>query len=90
MKAVLVWGMLDIFKENPCLSDRVKLVYPLFGMKWCTIFLNEFVPNDFSRRAFAAAGPLDRSRVRTEQLLKAVDLCRKIKEIYKDFPYAVK
>lgn len=88
MKATFVSGMLDIFKKNSWLPERVKLVYPLFGMKWCTIFLNEFVPNDFSRRVFAAAGPLDRSRVRREQLLKAKNLYRKIKETYLNFPYA--
>lgn len=89
MKAAFVSGMLDIFKENSWLPERVKLVYPLFGMKWCMIFLNEFVPNDFSRRVFAAAGPLDRSRVRREQLLKAKNLYRKIKETYLNSPYAV-
>ena len=88
MKRNFVQGMLAAFRENEQLLERVRIVYPLFGMKWCMIFLNEFVPNDFSRRAFAAANPLDRSRLRTEQLRKAVNLCRKFKETYEDFSYA--
>lgn len=90
MKEGFVRGMLDVFKEHNWLIHRVKLVYPLFGMKWCMIFLNEFVPNDFSRRAFAAASPLDTSQVRRKQLLKARNLYRKIKETYSNFPYANK
>lgn len=88
MKKAFVVGMLDVFKENKRLADRIKLVYPLFGLKWCMILLNEFVLNDFSRRAFAAAGQLDRGQVRREQLLKARNLYQKIKETYLDFPYA--
>lgn len=88
MKEEFVRRMLDVFKENSRLVDRLKVVYPLFGLKWCTIFLNEFVPSDFRRRAFAATNPLDRSQARREQLLKARNLYRKIKETYFNFSYA--
>lgn len=88
MKKAFVQRMLETFKENQQLTQRVKLVYPLFGLKWCTIFLNEFIPNDFSRRAFASANPLDRSQVRQAQLLKAKNLFQQIQETYLKFPYA--
>ena len=88
MKEVFVRRMLDAFKENNRLIDRLKVVYPLFGLKWCMIFLNEFIPSDFTRRAYAAGNPLDRDQVRKEQLRKARNLYRKLKETYLKFPYA--
>ena len=88
MKEVFVRWMLDVFEENSRLIDRFKVVYPLFGLKWCMIFLNEFIPSDFTRRAYAAGNPLDKHQVRKEQLHKARDLYRKLKEIYLKFPYA--
>lgn len=88
LKNEFVRRMIDIFGKNKRLAERVALVYPLFGLKWCTIFLNEFVPNDFSRRAYAAGDPLDRNRIRKEQLCKARNLCQKLKETYLRFPYA--
>ena len=81
---------MELFKENNRFTERVKIVYPLFGLKWCMIFLNEFLADDFSRRAFAAVGPLDRKRVRREQLQKARNLYQHIKEAYAEFPYAVR
>ncbi len=88
MKKVFVQGMLAAFGENEQLLERVKIVYPLFGMKWCMIFLNEFIPSDFTRRAYAAGNPLDRDQVRKEQLRKARNLYRKLKATYLKFPYA--
>ncbi|WP_419786438.1 aminoglycoside phosphotransferase family protein [Pseudodesulfovibrio sp.] len=35
---------------------RAAPLFPLFGLKWCCILLNEFVPRDMARRAFAIAG----------------------------------
>lgn len=82
MKKCFARGMLDVFKENERLIDRIRVVYPLHGLKWCAILLNEFIPNDFSRRSFAAGNPLDPSQVRRQQLLKAKGLYRTIKETY--------
>ncbi len=88
MKRNFTRRMLEAFKENSRLIERVRLAYPLFGLKWCMIFLNEFIPNDFSRRAYAAVGMLDKSVARRGQLQKAKTLYRHIKEVYMEFPYA--
>ncbi len=87
LKKEFVRQMLGVFSENKQLAKRVALVYPLFGMKWCTIVLNEFVANDFSRRVYAAGDSLDREQICAEQLRKAKQLFRKIKETYVEFPY---
>lgn len=90
LKRNFVHKMLDAFAEDRQLAQRVKIAYPLFGLKWCMIFLNEFIPDDFSRRAYAAGDPLDTDKIRKEQLRKAKSLCQKIKETYLRFPYADK
>jgi len=82
MKKAFVSRTLEAFAENRQLTQRVRIVHPLLALKWCMIMLNEFVPGDFSRRVYAAGNPLDKAQVRKEQLLKAKNLCRTIKETY--------
>lgn len=63
------------------LPKRVAALYPLYGVKWCLILLNEFLRGADARRRFAAASSCledDLSR-RTLQLAKAramLDLAR--------------
>lgn len=35
------------------LRRRARLAFPLFGIKWCLILLNEFLPGPLNRRVFA-------------------------------------
>ena len=42
------------FAADEELALRLQIVEPLFGLKWCTILLNEFVAADLARRRFAA------------------------------------
>lgn len=86
MKKTFVHRMTDAFAENQPLAQRVELVYPLLGIKWCLIFLNEFIPDEFSRRIYASGNPSNKTDVMKEQLLKARNLYRKIKETYQEFP----
>lgn len=37
---------------GPALA-RLKVVYPAYGLKWCLILLNEFLPRSLNSRAFA-------------------------------------
>ena len=37
-----------LFADVPMLADRARLVYPLFGLKWAMILLNDFLPERFS------------------------------------------
>ncbi|MEG3969494.1 phosphotransferase [Microcoleus sp. T2B6] len=79
--------MLCGFKDSKHLAERVEIVYPLFGLKWCLILLNEFVPQDLLRRGFAQAIDLDRSKLQIEQLAKAKRMLQKILANYEQFPY---
>jgi hypothetical protein len=56
--------------DGGALAERTRLALPLFGIKWCLILLNEFLPDALDRRRFALAGggPED---LRAAQLAKA-------------------
>ena len=86
LKVYFVRRMRTIFKEDPGFNVRLKSVFPLFGLKWCLIFLNEFISTESDRRDFASPFK-NKTVVRLEQLIKAQTLSAKIKLMYKDFPY---
>lgn len=55
---------------DPNFSRRLDLLFPLIGLRWCMILLNEFLPEGWSRRTFA--GPAaDRTEVLSRQFMKA-------------------
>lgn len=86
-KQQFVTETLDLFRENTWLKDRLKVLYPVFGIKWCLIFLNEFIPAEFDRRDFALTKTVSRRTVLQTQLLKATKMLNKIKRMYRNFPY---
>ena len=69
------------------LEDRIRVVCPLFGLKWCLILLNEFVPQELDRRAFATGNDQDSHEVQTRQLLKAKKMLDTAKQYYEDCPF---
>ena len=81
LKIYFVERMKVIFEEDPCFKNRLESFFPLFGLKWCLIILNEFTA-DAQRRIFAGA-----QIKRFEQLERAKILTQRIKDIYKEFPY---
>ena len=87
LKMYFVGRMRRTFKEDPCFNARLKCLFPLFGLKWCLIFLNEFISTELDRRDFALPYIKDKSTVRLEQLIKAKRLSKKIKVTYQYFPY---
>ncbi len=64
-------GMCRIHRDDPDFPRRLALSHPLFGLRWCAILLNEFLPERWANRAFAGedrekeavlARQLDRAR----------------------------
>jgi len=82
-----VAGLLRHFADCAVLADRLACVYPLFGLKWCLILLNEFLPEHLVRRRFAGAGVGDRQTVQMVQLSKARGMLKRILREYEHFPY---
>ena len=44
LKRRFIRRMLQCFEDQADLLQRVEIVYPLFGLKWCMIILNPFSP----------------------------------------------
>lgn len=79
-----VKGFLCHFSRvDESLYTRVCGVFPLYGVKWCLILLNEFLRASDDRRQFAAQGNCvgDRER-RGVQLEKARNMLNKTREIH--------
>jgi hypothetical protein len=85
LKRRFIAGFVSRFE--PRLERRLPLVYPLCGLKWCAIFLNEFVPQFRKRRAFAGADA-DGDEIRLEQLSKAERMLGRVLDEHEQFPYS--
>jgi hypothetical protein len=85
LKHAFATAMLGAFPEA---RDRVKAFYPLFGLKWCLILLNEFLPDHLLRRRFAGLNERDRAARQAEQLYKAAAMLQTVRAEYHRFPYA--
>jgi hypothetical protein len=55
---------------DPTLSLRFDALMPLYGLRWCVILLNEFLPDRWQRRLHAGAAA-DWTDAKTAQLAKA-------------------
>ncbi len=68
-------GMLELHRDDAGLSRRARLLLPFLALKWSLILLNEFLPLDAGRRAFA--GRVPGPEVFTHQLEKAQRMLEK-------------
>jgi hypothetical protein len=87
LKMKFASAMFRRFSDWPGLVGRVESVYPLYGFKWCLIFLNEFLPDQMLRRQFAAVAAPDRAALQMLQLDKARQMLDRIRHEYERFPY---
>jgi len=79
--------ILLVLERDASLRNRITCYYPLLGLKWCLILLNEFIKNDLKRRQFAMVDANDASTIQQRQLKKATDLLMQLRNSYKKFPY---
>ena len=87
LRKSFVSDILGRFQDQPELATRLRILYPLFGLKWCLIFLNEFMPKDLARRSFASPDRLNLSQLQSKQLNKAKRFLDNIQSNYERFPY---
>jgi hypothetical protein len=80
-------GIVACFGNSQFLDNRVGIVYPLFGIKWCLILLNEFVPELLARRGFAVNKDFNKGELQTTQLAKAGQMLSRVMREYGRFPY---
>jgi hypothetical protein len=70
---------------SEALLNRTKTVYPLFGLKWSLILLNEFLPDQLTRREFAENMTVDRNTLQDQQLEKARIMLKRVLKEYDNF-----
>lgn len=63
-------GALRIYGEKGAFATRLALVYPLYGLRWCMILLNEFLPERWEARR-RTGRHIDRNAATAGQLEKA-------------------
>lgn len=59
-----------LFAADAAFTPRLAVCFPLYGLRWTLIILNEFVPQLWARRAFAGRGG-DWGAAKRDQLRKA-------------------
>jgi hypothetical protein len=70
-------GATAVFGGDRGFEARLRALFPLYGMRWCLILLNEFLPDRWQRRDYAGAHQ-DRDYALNAQLAKAKAMLRQI------------
>jgi hypothetical protein len=78
LKLHFLAGTRVIYGADPGFATRIRALYPLFGLRWCAILLNEFLPEKWMVRVHA--GESDVKAVQTRQIAKASALLQKLLE----------
>lgn len=69
-------GVRTLFGGDLTLAVRLDALYPLFGLRWCAILLNEFLPEKWALRVHA--GESDAAAAQARQLTKARALLQRL------------
>jgi hypothetical protein len=67
----------SVYGCDPAFEERLLASYPLYGLRWCLIVLNEFMPELWERRV-AAGVDHPAAHVRRVQLQKAYGLLERV------------
>ena len=87
LKKRFLTGILQGLSQDESLADRIETVYPLFGLKWCLIFLNRFLPEKQYSWKPVGSDALGQEKLLEEQLAKARCMVNRILQEYEQFPY---
>jgi hypothetical protein len=87
-KAQWLEGMFAIFDQDPDLPQRFRAAWPLYGMRWALIMLNEFRQDGWQKRSHAKEElQANRKQSQQRQLQKAVEICGRIRRENMECPY---
>ncbi len=59
----------QMFAKSKELKERIVILFPVYRIKWCSIMLNEFIPEGYARRSYAEKDA--ETQRKEEQLEKA-------------------
>lgn len=75
--ALRFWtGVQAVFAADPDFKRRFDRSFPLFGLRWCMILLNEFLPEGLVRRRYAGHRR-NNEEIQATQLMKAHKMLRR-------------
>lgn len=78
---------IGLYGADPMFSTRLRVLYPLFGLRWCLILLNEFLPERWALRVHAGARS-EWDDAKRRQLDRARDWVQSLALNFRWFPYA--
>ena len=81
-------GAISIFDSDPELVLRFKSAWPMYGLRWSLILLNEFVNEGWQKRVYANVNLKYQYENRLiDQLNKAKLICEQVQETNMECPY---
>ncbi|MEN6424092.1 MAG: phosphotransferase [Phycisphaerales bacterium] len=88
IRQYFAWRFPERFAEDEGLEARFRTAYPLYGLRWCMILLNEFLPRHLERRTYASTQDADVSQLHIRQLAKARQMLHRTIAEHDCWPYA--
>jgi len=81
-------GTCKIFEKDLKIYSRFHAAWPLYGLRWSLILLNEFLEDGWYKRAYANDNLRHRHKNKlANQLIKAKDICEQIQAVNMECPY---
>jgi len=85
-----IWlnGAFKVFKKDSNIHTRFHAAWPVYGLRWSLILLNEFLEDGWQKRVYANNNLKDKQEDKLEgQLNKAKDICMQIQMESMECPY---
>jgi hypothetical protein len=83
-----VKGIIGIFDDDSGLVKRFKSAWPMYGLRWALIVLNEFLEDGWHKRIYANDKLRRRHKKKlANQLITAKDICEQIQVSKMECPY---
>ena len=87
-KKYWVQSLVKLFIDDANFLFRLRNSFYLYGIIWCLILLNEFLPNKLENRNIYTLNPVKLNTIQNSQLNKSITLLKNISKNYnKVFPY---
>jgi hypothetical protein len=87
-KKIWLKGAFEIFKKDPNIHERFHAAWPLYGLRWSLILLNEFLESGWQKRVYANINLKNQQESKLEsQLNKAKNICGQIQLESMECPY---
>ena len=73
-------GAAEIYADDSSYKTRLRLLYPLYAIRWSLIVLNEFLPTKWQQRRYAGES-VDRMSILSAQLAKARHFIKSVNDV---------